>query len=490
MQEMFMNLKDAAIQYAPSLGAAVLILVVGWLIAVILSTIIRSILAKTALQKSMANWFYDDTSGSGPDIPRAIGKAVFWVIILLTLVSVTQALGVTVAGGPLSGLASQLFEFLPKILAAGLLFIVAWIIARIVRVVATKVLSAAGVDQKLSKSIDAKSESEFSISKSVGETLYWFVFLLFLPAILGALQMEGILAPIQAMLDRFLLFLPNLVGAAVIVAVGWFVARIVRSIVSNLIAAAGGDKLTEKFGIAPLSRIGGLVVYVVILVPIMISALNALQLEAIATPASEMLTRVLTALPNILAALMVMGIGFMLGRFLSRVVSQLLAGIGVNSLPGKLGFVMSTPETGRKLSDIAGVIVLTAIMLFTVLEAAGLLGFVTLSAMISELTVFGGKILLGVVIIAIGLYLSNLAATAVRASSTSNNAILATITRVAILVVVGSMAVRQMGIADEIINLAFGLTLGAVAVASAIAFGIGGRDVAAKKLAEWTREKR
>jgi len=54
-----------------------------------------------------------------------------------------------------------------------------------------------------------------------------------------------------------------------------------------------------------------------------------------------------------------------------------------------------------------------------------------------------------------------------------------------ILVLAGAMALRQTGVADDIVNLAFGLTLGAVAVAFAVAFGLGGRDMAARTLEEW-----
>lgn len=57
--------------------------------------------------------------------------------------------------------------------------------------------------------------------------------------------------------------------------------------------------------------------------------------------------------------------------------------------------------------------------------------------------------------------------------------------RVAILILAGSMALRQIGVASDIINLAFGLILGAAAVAVAIAFGFGGREIAAKQLREW-----
>jgi hypothetical protein len=63
--------------------------------------------------------------------------------------------------------------------------------------------------------------------------------------------------------------------------------------------------------------------------------------------------------------------------------------------------------------------------------------------------------------------------------------LLATAARIATIVLAGAMALRQMGLANDIVNLAFGLLIGAIAIAVAIAFGFGGREVAGRELAEW-----
>ena len=141
-------------------------------------------------------------------------------------------------------------------------------------------------------------------------------------------------------------------------------------------------------------------------------------------------------------------------------------------------------------SEVVGYLVLVTIMLIAVFEASSLLGFEALSMLMAELTVFGGHILLGLMILMIGLFLANVAARAVRASGSAQAGILATVTRVAILLLAGAMAIRQMGLANEIINIAFGMILGSIAVAFAIAFGIGGRDLAAKKLQKWSEENK
>ena len=73
-------------------------------------------------------------------------------------------------------------------------------------------------------------------------------------------------------------------------------------------------------------------------------------------------------------------------------------------------------------------------------------------------------------------------------TGSSQARLVATVARVAIVLLTGAMALRQMGLANDIINLAFGLIVGAAAVAVAIAFGIGGRDLAARQLENWSRK--
>ena len=88
-------------------------------------------------------------------------------------------------------------------------------------------------------------------------------------------------------------------------------------------------------------------------------------------------------------------------------------------------------------------------------------------------------------VFAIGLYAANLAFRLINGMGMSSSNTLAQAARVAIIAFVGAMALQQMGVATSIVNLAFGLLLGAIAVAIAIAFGLGGRDVAADNLREW-----
>ena len=329
-----------------------------------------------------------------------------------------------------------------------------------------------------------------SLTKTIGDVVYWLIFLLFLPAVLGALSLKGLLDPVQSMLDKLLGFLPNLLAAGVIGVVGWFVARVVRQIVTSLLAAAGADRLSERVGIAHPSNVIGLIVYTLILIPVLIAALNALALEAVTQPASNMLNLILGAIPSIFAASVLVIIAYVLGKMVAGLITDLLKGVGFNTILIRLGIGKEPPAGKSTPSEIAGYLVLVAIMLFAILEASSLLGFESLSQLLREITVLGGHIVLGVIILGIGLYLANLASRTIQSSGTAQAGLLSGVARVAILLLTGSMAIRYMGLANEIVNLAFGLILGATAVAVAIAFGIGGRDIAARKLEEWTSSRK
>jgi hypothetical protein len=477
--------------YIPNLIAALAILIVGWLVALIVSAIVRGALRRTTLDDRLARWIMGEEAAEGVEVERQIARGVYYLIMLFVLIAFFQTLGLTLITEPLNRLLVQVFQYAPRLLGAGLLLLIAWIVASALRLVISRVLTAAKIDERLGSEAGLEEEKRVPLAETLGNAVYWLVFLLFLPAVLSALELEGLLQPVQGMINQILGFLPNIFAAGLILAIGWFVARIVQQIVTNLLAAVGADRLSERVGLAPvlgkqqLSGLLGLVVYVLILIPVLIAALNALALEAITQPASNMLNVILDAIPAIFAATLVVVIAYVVGRVVARLITNLLTGVGFNAILARLGLGKELGEGERTLSEIVGYLVLVAIMLFAAIEASRLLGFVLLADLVAQFTVFAGQVMLGLIIFAIGLYLANLAAKTVQASGTAQAGLLALAARISIMVLAGAMALRQMGLANEIINLAFGLLLGAIAVAVALAFGLGGREAAAREIEEW-----
>jgi hypothetical protein len=481
----------------PSVIGAILILIIGIIIAAVLSSLVRGVLRRTGFAQRIAGRVFGQERAATMDIASGVGRAVYYLILIFVAIAVLNALHLTVVTQPLTTFLNTILAYLPRLIGAALLFVVAWLLATILRAVVVQALRAFHVDERLARgstTAPAADQPQSSFSHTLGEVVYYLVFLFFLPAILGALGLAGLLAPVQSLVGIVLAFLPRLISAAIILVVGLFVARLVRRIVANLLAAAGLDRFSERIGLGTaaggmrMSDLLGLVVYVLILIPVVTASLDALQLGAVTQPISNMLNRILLALPNIFAAAVLLAIAYAVSRVVANVVTSLLTGFGFNHLVAQLGLgqaaTVTAPES-RTPAGYIGTLAQIVILFFATIEALQLLGFTFVATLISQFMVLAGHIILGLIIFAIGVFIARWAARAVRGSGVAQAGLLAFVAQAAILVLAGAMALRQMGVADDIINLAFGLLLGAVAVATAIAFGVGGREVAGRELARW-----
>ncbi|HFD10904.1 MAG TPA: hypothetical protein ENJ32_00305, partial [Crenotrichaceae bacterium] len=420
------------------------------------------------------------------DIESFVAKLAYWLVILITLIAVFNTLDLQQVSQPLNALVTQVFNYLPKLVSGGILTLVAWLVATLVKTVTTRGLGSTRLDEKLT--LEAGMAP---VSSNIGNIFYWLIILLFLPAILGAFQLQGLLGPVQDMINKILQMLPNIFAAGVIGFVGWLVAKILRDLTVNLLAAAGVDRVGTKMGIASTTKASSLIgtlVFVFVFVPSLIAALNALGIDAISRPATEMLGIMMAAIPNILAAAAILAVTYFVARFAASIVSQLLDGLGFNALPQKMGFT-AMAESVTPSSVVAKVIMFYA-MLFASVEAAGKLGFAQIQDLMAMFIQFTGQILLGSVILITGFWLANLAYKAIINVGGEGKKAMASIARLGILGLVTAMGLRSMGIADDIVNMAFGLTLGAIAVAVALAFGLGGREAAGKQMEYWLSQLR
>ncbi|BBD61731.1 TM helix repeat-containing protein [Nostoc sp. HK-01] len=489
------------ILYTPRLLGAVAILLVGLLIAASIAAVTRGILNRTNIDNRIAAGVTGRRDV--PQVEKLISSLVFWSIILLTVVAVLQALGLEVASRPLNSFLDQLIGFLPKVVGAGILLGVAWVLASIVKIVTLRGLQAFKLDERLNQDSpeDSISLDRISLSETIASALYWFIFLLFLAPVLDTLGLRQALLPVQALITEILSILPNILAAILIAVLGWFLANIVRRIVTNLLATTGVDYLGSRFGLSSamgaqsLSTIIGTIVYVLILIPVAIAALNALKIEAISVPAITMLQQILNSLPAIFTAAAILIIAFFVGRFVGDLVTSILTSLGFNNIFAVLGlpsparqevYTETQPLAPlRTPSEIAGIITLVGIMLFATVAAVNILNIPALTTLVTGILIILGRILSGLIVFAVGLFLANLAFSLICSSGDRQAKILAQVARISIITLVSAMALQQIGVASDIVNLAFGLLLGAIAVAIALAFGLGGRDIAREQVKEW-----
>lgn len=499
-------------QFLPKLLWAVVLLLAGWVVATLVALAVKKIFRQIRLNERLTRWSGGRATAEQPlPISRWVAALVYWVIFLFAIIASLNALDLTSVSTPLNNFLDQIFAYLPRIGGVAVLLGIGWITATLVRALVVNGLGRFNLDDRLAQQTGLdRDSSPIVLNETIGNVLFWFILLLFIPLILSALRLEGLLAPVEGLIDSFLQAIPRIITAGLTLAVGWIIARIVRGVVTNLLVAVGADQLGSRLGMRSpsmeglsLSNLAGTLVYVLVLIPTVVAALHELEIEAISAPAISMLEQVLTAIPQIIMAGVIIALAYVVGRFVANLVSDLLQSAGFDNILAILGLpdlattapvtvqpgldeegqpVATVQSPGRTPSELVGLITLVAIVLFGVITATEILNFAGLTEIVRAVLRVGARVLSGVLVFAVGLYLANLAFRLINAMETGQAKLLAQAARVAILIFVGAMALQQMGVAPDIVNLAFGLLLGAIAVAIAIAFGLGGRDVAADQL--------
>ena len=455
-----------------SIIGAILIFIIGWLVALGIAALVRGVLSKVNLNQRM-----NTSTGKSYDLEGIISKIVFWFIFIIAISGALSQLNLNSISAPFANMVNQVLTFIPNLIAAIAVGVIGWVIATVARTAINAALAKTSMDERLSAKAGVKP-----MSSTIADMVYWFILLVVLTMVLGQLELDGLFAPLTNMVDKIFSFIPNILIAGVVFVVGYIIAKVVRGIVTNLVSTFDVQKLASRAGLSEqnsLPNIAGSLAFLVIIIPTIIAALNALRIDVIARPATNMLNKIMDALPNIFMAAAILIVTFYVVRMVANIIKGLLENTQINQLPAKVGLQETMGD--KKISDLVGYAIIFFAMLFAAIAAADLLGFEAISAIITMFIAFGANIILGAVILFIGFWLANIIAGVVERSEQGSQ-FLANIVRVLIMGLVLAMGLKAMGIADSIVNLAFGLTLGAVAVAFALSFGLGGQEAAARFL--------
>lgn len=377
---------------------------------------------------------------------------------------------------------SQLLSGVPTVVAAIGIFILGWILASVMGNVTQKLFEKLSVSGWFAKW--RKADAECNLPKHAGSFVYYLIMLMTFLAFCERLGLTVFFEPINRMLNIAFGYLPQLAGAIVLAVVALVAAKILRMLVAGLLTSLDADRRLGEYVKIPVTQSLADVTYGLTLLLFLPMVLDALGLRSLLEPINLMFNKVFAFIPNLISALIILAVFYIGASILAKLTSNALAGIGFDALAAKCGCVKGMGE-GRKPSDIAGYLVMFAVMLLGLTEATQALGLALLSALVVQFTLFCSKLLLGVIIMAAGAWLARWSYKTILATESAQSHFLATVARAAIWIFAGSMALREIGLANDIINLAFGLLLGAIAIAIAVAFGLGGREIAARELEQW-----
>jgi len=414
------------------------------------------------------------------------------------------------------GWEALVYEWGPKAIGALLILLAAWFIGK-----AGKWALARGINRIPGASkASASDDPKHSIGASLGDVAFWLILLFGVVAALGILNLGQVVSPLNALLTQVASFLPNVLGAVLIFFIGFVVGTLAKRVVEAALQAADTDRWVEKAGLTKATGSTGVskaisaLVFVLILIPITIAALEQLGIESLTVPAVAVLSTVLAAIPQVLAAAIVLTVGWFIGRWVAQLIERILPATGFDRSISSLASLTGTgdksvepttatapyagdvtPATARALdgdapkaltpSSIVGKIAMAAIVAFSAVEAAKLLQFSAIALTLQEILTLAGHVIVGGIIITAGVLIGGVLANLINKGTGGADGIASTLVRWATIALATAMGLRFMGIADDIVLLAFGLILGAAAVAAALAFGLGGRDAAGKVAQMW-----
>jgi len=480
VQEMFSTFVE---DHLASVVIAVLVFVVGLVVLFLAISLLKNLV----LRPLGVNRYFAKLTGrsSAPfDLEKAIARLVLISGLLWIFSSVAQISG----SDYFVELFDAVFIWLGSVLGMALKALFPIVLALVFSYLAKTGALWTGekfkLDERLGQKLDVGEPVSFSITKSVSEIIYGIVFLYFVPQIFVGLGLEKLSEPLTNMFAEFFAFLPRLVTAVVIICIFWFVAKILRQILEGVLNSFGVDAFISKIlgenflGSLKLSKLLPAFVYALLIGVGFVEALRRLQFDTITAPLEKLIENAVAGLPNLLGAIILISGAVFLGRLIAAFVSNLLKDVGFDGVYSKIGLA-DIKTGGQTPSAIVGALINYGLIFLASLQALGILGLTNLSSILETLMFRMFDVVVGVLVFGVGLFIAkNLASWVEQATHASYSKLLALIVKTVVIVIATAMALQQVGIADEIVKIAFTLAMGSVALGVAIAIGLGGKDTA------------
>jgi hypothetical protein len=222
-----------------------------------------------------------------------------------------------------------------------------------------------------------------------------------------------------------------------------------------------------------------------------------MELTTIVTGAWNAFTaKIMAFLPMLIGAIIIFAAGLILAKLVRVGVIKLLKLIRLDRATEKAGIenFLKKGDIRKTSSEILGALIYWFIMILVIIASLDALGLPIVSDILNDIFLYIPNVVAAIIVLILGILFANLLSAVVRTAA--SNAGLTTaealgkVTFYAIIFFSGAIALIQLGIGEEIVAAAFGIVFGAAALALALAFGLGGRDVAADHLKKWFEKEK
>lgn len=495
---------------------AIFILVLGWAAAKLISKIAKQLVMTSDLDRRLAAWAGVDTLFDRDAEPKrrlaiVVEKVTLVVLLLLVVLFALQMLGDEMISGVLQNVLTQMAGALPKVLKAGLILALAWIVATIARLLVVTFFRKIPFGEKLDDLVQegkTGAKKGRSLAESLGNfTFYLILFFSFLP-IFETLEMNALVQPLSEMFTKVFAYVPNVLSAGLVLVLGYLFARLCERLVANFAESAGVNRYFEELPYETvlksldIARILGTLAFLVLMVPVLATSFEILDIKVITGVFGTMMAKVAEALPGVVTALVLAIVGLIVGRLIGDMTGNILKDIGLDVILSRVGLekLERKNEDGEPLfllSRVGGNLVAAVVVLIFLMEGFEVMHLDLLAGAVNKLVLYMPNVVVAFVLLGLGFYLARVVEQMVRTGFPSERAFEADLAslmlRYAIIVFAFFLAFDQLQVAPHIVTNAFTILLGTVGLGMALAFGLGGREHAQEyieRLRQYARAKR
>lgn len=205
---------------------------------------------------------------------------------------------------------------------------------------------------------------------------------------------------------------------------------------------------------------------------------------AVLEPGKAFVARVATFLPSLLGALLILLVGWVVAKFVRLLVFRFLLAVRLDLASEKAGIddVLIRADIRQSPAELVAVLVQWLVMLIVLMTAVNTVGLSSVSDLLNQILLYIPKVIAAVIALILGLFFANLLAGIIKTAAANAGLIeaeaLSSLSRYAIIAFTVAVTLEELGIAAELVRSAFVILFGAVALAAALAFGLGCKDLA------------
>jgi len=212
-------------------------------------------------------------------------------------------------------------------------------------------------------------------------------------------------------------------------------------------------------------------------------------------PVREMLAKIASFIPTLVGALLILSIGYIAAKVIRDIAIRLFKAIRFDTVADKAGISDVLDKSGIKLrlSEMLRVLVYWLVMIMVFVMTVNALGLTVASALLERLFAYIPNVISAVFVLVLGMFLANFVSGIVHATAKNTNVpkpeLLGKISKYAIIIFAATISLEELGIAPLLVGTTFHIILGAICLALALSFGLGGKEAAARYLEELKKKR-